>query len=129
MQHRGLAEEPVPEGHLQEPRRPGQLLPGPRLLHVSVASLCSLAAVVHKSIKIKRTNKQKLRMIETLILKGLPKYCLVKMDKIGFKNKLLDTVNYPHGVDVDITDDSIGYFSVKMLLFVFLYIILHLPAL
>lgn len=38
LQRGGLAEELVPEGHLQESRRPGQLLPGPRLLHVSVTS-------------------------------------------------------------------------------------------
>lgn len=37
VQRRGLAEEPLPEGRVQESRKPGQHFPGPRLLHVSVS--------------------------------------------------------------------------------------------
>lgn len=56
VQRRGLAEELLPEGLVQESRKPGQLFPGPRLLHVSVGVwLSSVMPLV--IIAVRKTRK------------------------------------------------------------------------
>lgn len=47
LQHRGLAEELVSEGHLQQAREPGLHFPGPCLPHVSVCVCAVLLLLCH----------------------------------------------------------------------------------